>query len=64
MTGNIGKNTEDITNLKGRMTTAEGNITTVTNDLATEKTNRENAVTGAINTAKEYTDSALTWGTF
>lgn len=64
MAQNIQTNANDIDALEGRMTTAEGNITTLQNGLAKEITDRETAVTGAINTAKGYTNSALEWGTF
>lgn len=60
----IATNADDIDALEGRMTTAEDNITTVTNNLAAEITNRTNAVSGAITTANAYTDSALEWGQF
>lgn len=64
MAANIQQNTTDISGLKTRMTTAEGNITTLQGGLASEITNRETAVTNAIETAEAYTDSALEWGTF
>lgn len=64
MAANIQTNTTDISGLTTRMTTAESNITTLQSGLASETTSREAAVTGAINTAKAYTNSALEWGTF
>lgn len=39
-------------------------VNTVANDLASEITNRTNAVTNAISTCNQYTDAALTWGSF
>lgn len=60
----IQTNANDIDALEIRMTSAEGEITTLQTGLAKEITDREGAVTGAINTANDYTDSALEWGTF
>lgn len=64
MTQSIQTNAKDISALKGRMTTAESNITTLQSGLASETTSREAAVNEAINTAKAYTNSTLEWGTF
>lgn len=64
MAASIKQNADDIDSLEGRMTTAEGNITTVTNGLAAEITNRTKAVSDAIASANAYTDSALEWGQF
>lgn len=64
MTASIKQNADDIGSLEGRMGDAEKNITTVTNNLATEVTNRTAAVSEAITTANHYTDSQLEWGQF
>lgn len=64
MTQSIQTNANDIDALEGRMNTAEGEIDTLQSGLAKEITDRQTAVTGAIDTAKGYTDSALEWGTF
>ena len=64
MAADIKQNADDIDALEGRMTTAEGSITTLNTNLNKEITAREGAVTDAINTAKEYTNDALEWGTF
>lgn len=60
----IATNADDIDALEERVGDAETNITTVTDNLAAEITNRTNAVSGAIKTANAYTDSALEWGQF
>ena len=64
MAADIQKNTGDISALAGRVTTAEGDIDKLQDDLAAEITNRGTAVSGAITSANAYTDTALAWGTF
>lgn len=64
MAADIQQNADDIDALKGRMTTAEGDISTLRTNLNNEITAREGAVADAIDTAQEYTNNALEWGTF